>query len=212
MLEDCTVEFNFPRVLLLCRLRLCSHRRNQSKFKFPSKNQSSSLKSKLLQNRLSPCLQAKIQLVFTDLLLQTCIAHLKAWSAALAFAPVRRNQNKPKPAQRLPIGASLTSATLSSTAVVFAPPVLIEHQISDPEPEPDTKLDTKPQPTQAWGKKVKPPSMVLDEDVNGFKAHKKRSAGKSKGKKVGSTFQAHNLSPIFVTEQKCTRLGCMGSE
>ncbi|KAJ7097999.1 hypothetical protein B0H15DRAFT_636912 [Mycena belliarum] len=99
------------------------------------------------------------------------------WSASLAFAPVRRTAaQKSKPvAARLPVGAALTStsttAVVSSTAVVFAPPTLVE-PVKDPAPEP------------GWGKKVKPPSMVLDEDVNGYKAsHNKRKGGKGKGKK-----------------------------
>ncbi|KAJ7109297.1 hypothetical protein C8R44DRAFT_986306 [Mycena epipterygia] len=97
------------------------------------------------------------------------------WSASLAFAPVRRTAaQKSKPvAARLPVGAALTStsAVVSSTAVVFAPPALVE-PLKDPAPEP------------GWGKKVKPPSMVLDEDVNGYKAsHNKKKGGKGKGRK-----------------------------
>ncbi|GLB35006.1 putative RNA recognition motif containing protein [Lyophyllum shimeji] len=104
------------------------------------------------------------------------------WSAALAFAPVRRNQaQKSKPAlARLPVGAAVTpvaNPALSSTAVVFAPPALVEPQKPAEEPAPA-------QPQQGWGKKVKPPSMVLDEDVNGFKAsHNSKKKGKGKGKK-----------------------------
>ncbi|PFH54403.1 hypothetical protein AMATHDRAFT_83440 [Amanita thiersii Skay4041] len=122
------------------------------------------------------------------------------WSAALAFAPVRRNnvQKSKSSAPRLPVGASVLATTaaasitpsnaaatpLSSTAVVFAPPALIEPEKQTSEVAPQPAAPT----TQGWGKKVKPPSMVLDEDVNGFKStqNKKRGGGgggKGKGKK-----------------------------
>ncbi|KIK59745.1 hypothetical protein GYMLUDRAFT_168767 [Collybiopsis luxurians FD-317 M1] len=115
------------------------------------------------------------------------------WSAALAFAPVRRNQNqKSKPsAPRLPVGAALSNTTInlaspsssaasvSSTAIVFAPPELVEAEKSDPAPS----AEDAPAQGQGWGRKVKPPSMVLDEDVNGFKANQKRKVGKGKNKK-----------------------------
>ncbi|KAF7984009.1 hypothetical protein HWV62_17501 [Athelia sp. TMB] len=112
------------------------------------------------------------------------------WSAALAFAPVRRNPaNKAKlAAPRLPAGAAMASAfdmasgshpaVISATATVFAPPVLVE---------PTTAATPAQETTPAqggWGKKVKPPSMILDEDINGFKAtHKKRGGGGKKNKK-----------------------------
>ncbi|KAH9484324.1 DNA-damage-repair/toleration protein DRT111, chloroplastic [Psilocybe cubensis] len=123
-----------------------------------------------------------------------------AWSAALAFAPVRRNQAaKAKPAvNRLPAGAAVLPAAavagLSSTAVVFAPPVLVDANATSTATATSTTAATAPSQesttattgTQGWGRKVKPPSMILDEDVNGFKNNnqgQKKKSGKSKGKK-----------------------------
>lgn len=108
----------------------------------------------------------------------------QAWSAALAFAPVRRNpaQKAKAPINRLPVGASVTAttsatisatATVSSTAVIFAPPELVDTSAAAQEAE---------STTQAWGKKVKPPSMVLDEDVNGFRSARGGRGNKKKGK------------------------------
>lgn len=116
------------------------------------------------------------------------------WSAALAFAPVRRNQaQKSKPAlSRLPVGASIASAGpvpatgLSSTAVVFAPPSLVEQ----PQPK---EQDSQP---QGWGKKVKPPSMVLDEDINGFKSSHKRKGGRGRGKKNKNVLLVATWEPL----------------
>ncbi|KAL0071530.1 hypothetical protein AAF712_001387 [Marasmius tenuissimus] len=122
------------------------------------------------------------------------------WSAALAFAPIRRNQQK-KAVPRLPIGISLTAAgtttataanvasgsespaTLSSTAVVFAPPTLAEPAVTVESVSVTEETQQPQRATSGWGKKVKPPSMVLDEDVNGFKASQRRKVGKGKGKK-----------------------------
>jgi splicing factor 45 len=83
---------------------------------------------------------------------------------------------------------------VSSTAVVFAPPALVE-----------TSKDLAPEP--GWGKKVKPPSMVLDEDVNGYKAHnkKKGAGGKGKGRKVRDSAVFYSTPPMAPPEQKqCT--------
>ncbi|OBZ75170.1 hypothetical protein A0H81_04810 [Grifola frondosa] len=100
---------------------------------------------------------------------------------------------KAKPAApRLPVGAAVTttapgstataaSATISATAVVFAPPALVETPALKPAEAPSQTQG------QGWGKKVKPPSMILDEDVNGFKTQrggKKGGGGKHKGRKV----------------------------
>ncbi|KAH9948110.1 hypothetical protein B0H21DRAFT_735418 [Amylocystis lapponica] len=109
------------------------------------------------------------------------------WSASLAFAPIRRNPaQKTKPtAVRLPVGAAVTtaptstssaSASISSTAVVFAPPSLVQPPVQPTEVPGQTQ-------GQGWGKKVKPPSMVLDEDVNGFKSQRGGRKGGKKGKK-----------------------------
>jgi splicing factor 45 len=94
---------------------------------------------------------------------------------------------------------SVTSqgATISAAAVVFATP-----QMKD---EANSAIETEPtRATQSWGKKVKPPAMVLDEDVNGFQSRGKsgRSKGagaggnsKRKGKKVWRVTNAHYCCP-----------------
>ncbi|KAF8447492.1 hypothetical protein L210DRAFT_978761 [Boletus edulis BED1] len=142
------------------------------------------------------------------------------WSAALAFAPVRRTQAKAKSAApRLPPGATTvpltatsapppilgnpvgSTATVSATAVVFAPPELVTPANDQAEVKEESTTGWRKK--EGWGKKVKPPSMVLDEDVNGFKAHQKRkgpggASGKKKGKKNKS------VQPVVVwdpTEQ-----------
>ncbi|CAG8675349.1 1761_t:CDS:2, partial [Acaulospora colombiana] len=82
------------------------------------------------------------------------------WSAALAFAPVRRS-TKPKPStSRLPPGAAFV-ASLAAAATTAAPQLAPVTAPVDQEPnEPEVS---------GWGKKIKAPSMVLDEDVNGFR-------------------------------------------
>ena len=113
------------------------------------------------------------------------------WSAALAFAPVRRGgKAKPKPTSNLPralpVGAQLAETSVSATAVVAAEPVL-----NIPEPEKPKETEEPNEATGlGWGKKIKPPSMVLDEDVNGFRASRKKNnagSGKRKGKKARFT-------------------------
>ncbi|KAF8590475.1 hypothetical protein K439DRAFT_1651147 [Ramaria rubella] len=104
------------------------------------------------------------------------------WSAALAFAPVRRNAaQKAKLAPRLPVGAAVAttlSPGLSATATISAPPTLIQ--------QPNAQSQAS-ESKSGWGKNIKPPSMVLDEDVNGFRSNKsksKRNEKKNKHKKA----------------------------
>ena len=197
-----------PLLLLLSPLLSLLTLLNPLKFKLLSSHHHSlkQLKS-LLSIKLRQQLQQNPQLVSLHLLnfsicrirlLKYQSFHLpfEGWSAALAFAPVRRNQTqKSKPVtSRLPVGASIAStaptASLSSTAVVFAPPVLVEQpQLKEQDAQP-----------QGWGKKVKPPSMVLDEDINGFKSSHKRKGGRGRGKKVGE-MQLLNFdpSPLYRT-------------
>ncbi|KAI0059091.1 hypothetical protein BV25DRAFT_1809732, partial [Artomyces pyxidatus] len=66
--------------------------------------------------------------------------------------------------------------TISATAIIMAPPTLITPQNAAPEAPVQSQKS-------GWGKKVKPPSMVLDEDVNGFRASSKRKGGGKKNRK-----------------------------
>lgn len=84
---------------------------------------------------------------------------------------------------RLPVGASFTStnapATISSGAVIFAAPQLVQRSAAPAE---EAKVEPA---TNAWGKQIKPPSMILDENVNGFKSQKKgKNNNKGRYKKV----------------------------
>ncbi|TCD65354.1 hypothetical protein EIP91_002752 [Steccherinum ochraceum] len=85
------------------------------------------------------------------------------------------------------------AATISSTAVVFAPPTTIE------EPPVSTAAESSAPATQGWGKKVKPPSMILDEDINGFNA--KRGGKKAGGKKNKKNKHAPALPSWDPSEQ-----------
>jgi hypothetical protein len=85
------------------------------------------------------------------------------------------------------IPAATPASGLSATAVVFAPPELVKPSDQQEEVKDDTaQKDSAWRKKEGWGKKVKPPSMILDEDINGFKAQHKRRAGGGgrKGKKV----------------------------
>lgn len=118
---------------------------------------------------------------------------IPGWSAALAFAPIRRGTKaKPKPTgglpRALPAGAQITGVSMSATAVIAAEPVL-----NVPEPGKPNEAD-EPPTGLGWAKKIKPPSMVLDDDVNGFKINRKKNnagSGKRKGKKARPTYLPH---------------------
>lgn len=79
----------------------------------------------------------------------------------------------------------MTSApptSFSATAVVVAPPTLVEvFTPALPEPTPATGSGSNLK--SGWGKKVKPPSMVLDDDINGFRGNPKRKGGGGKKNK-----------------------------
>lgn len=79
----------------------------------------------------------------------------------------------------------MTSApptSISATAVVAAPPTLVD--VSTPAlPEPNLVPGSGSSLKSGWGKKVKPPSMVLDDDVNGFRGNPKRKGGGGKKNK-----------------------------
>ncbi|GJJ12239.1 hypothetical protein Clacol_006480 [Clathrus columnatus] len=113
------------------------------------------------------------------------------WSAALAFAPVRRPNNvKSKNTTRLPLGTAATTilSNISTTATVFAPPVSAHSAVSQ-EPE------LKP----GWGKGIKPPPMIIEDDVNGFREKRnKRNEKKSKGKKASPPASLIYLSTVNV--------------
>jgi len=78
---------------------------------------------------------------------------------------------------------SAPPTSISTTAVIAAPPTLVDVSVpalSEPTPAgPGSGSSHK----SGWGKKVKPPSMVLDDDVNGFRGNPKRKGGGGKKNK-----------------------------
>ncbi|CAE7175047.1 unnamed protein product [Rhizoctonia solani] len=104
------------------------------------------------------------------------------WSAALSFAPTRRKvpATQARPAYAGFIAPTKPSAIVSSSAIISAPPVLIEQPAAKTETEPDSNQANK----AGWAKKIKAPSMVLDEDVNGFRAVGGKKKGTGSRKKV----------------------------
>ncbi|THH19197.1 hypothetical protein EW146_g1929 [Bondarzewia mesenterica] len=129
------------------------------------------------------------------------------WSASLAFAPVKKKTTKLATA-RIPAAAALAAfsqvgvvsapPTVSATAVVTALPTLISQPAAVAE-EASFGQGQGQATKSGWGKKVKPPSMVLDEDVNGFRATgKKRGGGGKKHKKNKAAQQVAIWDP---TEQ-----------
>ncbi|KAI5119082.1 hypothetical protein M0805_004855 [Coniferiporia weirii] len=120
------------------------------------------------------------------------------WSAALAFAPVRRGgKAKPRPtgasSRALPIGAQIEHAPIPASAVISAPPVLLAL-----DPEQSTNPSEPEQPAGlGWGKKIKPPSMVLDEDVNGFKAGRRKNNNAGGGKRKGRKNKNAPVAPTW---------------
>ncbi|CAE6363434.1 unnamed protein product [Rhizoctonia solani] len=120
------------------------------------------------------------------------------WSAALSFAPTRRKApaTQARPAYTGFTAPKVTTtappAIVSSSAIISAPPVLIEQPAAKSETQQDSNESNKA--TTGWTKKIKAPSMVLDEDVNGFRAvggGKKKGAGsRKKGKNTANAAPA----------------------
>jgi splicing factor 45 len=72
-------------------------------------------------------------------------------------------------------------AVANPSAIISAPPVLIQQATSKPETQPEANDANK---ASGWAKKIKAPSMVLDEDVNGFRAVGGKKKGSGSRKKV----------------------------
>jgi hypothetical protein len=93
---------------------------------------------------------------------------------------------------------SAPPSTMSATAVIAAPPTLVDLS-KPPVPEPIPPSGPGSGHKSGWGKKVKPPSMVLDDDINGFRGNTKRKGGGGgkKNKKVRITTPHSPSQPIF---------------
>jgi splicing factor 45 len=103
--------------------------------------------------------------------LKRLLCQPKGWSVSLAFAPIKC---KPKPStnkasnitaitafSQVSMISALPLTTISATAIIAASPTLIAAG-------PTLASGPVSSYKSGWGKKVKPPSMVLDNDVNGY--------------------------------------------
>ncbi|KAG2078031.1 hypothetical protein BDR04DRAFT_1226835 [Suillus decipiens] len=94
------------------------------------------------------------------------------------------------------IPAAMPASGLSATAVVFAPPELVTTDQQEEVKDNTVQKDSTWRKKEGWGKKVKPPSMILDEDINGFKAQHKRRAGGGGGGRKG---RKNKNAPVVAT-------------
>ncbi|KAG9083052.1 hypothetical protein FRC07_014029 [Ceratobasidium sp. 392] len=118
------------------------------------------------------------------------------WSAALSFAPTRRKApaTQSRPAYSgfatTTVSTVTPTATISSSAVISAPPVILQ------PPKPDAQQDAGDNSNAGgWKKKIQAPSMVLDEDVNGFRAAGGKKKGGAGSRKKGKN--AANAPPAW---------------
>jgi hypothetical protein len=92
---------------------------------------------------------------------------------------------------------SAPPTSISATAVVAAPPTLVDVYVPAlPEPNP-VGPGSGSSHKSGWGKKVKPPSMVLDDDINGFRGNPKRKGGGKKNKKVRIIKISHEFTQLI---------------
>ncbi|CCA71067.1 hypothetical protein PIIN_05002 [Serendipita indica DSM 11827] len=109
---------------------------------------------------------------------ETPVKTSAGWSAALAFAPVRRTAKPKAPANRgLPQAAMVASLAAAAASVNPTPIPTVNVAPTEPAPE---------QESTGWGKRVKAPSMVIDDDVNGFRATKPGEGKRKKKKNINA--------------------------